>query len=271
MIKLIATDLDGTFFDSDHVTIPQRNIDAFKTAHDMGIKTAVASGRSKALSMNILDKLPFLDYLIASNGAIVYDLKNNKVISTRLMDNSLALKILKILENYDVPYDVFFEGGCYINEKGSERYDREHLPPFLWRIYGGKVTAIESLTELIGNKDVEKINFIELTSFQRNRLRKSFSELGNIYIATSNDHNMEISHPDANKGTALQVLAKSLNITGENVMCFGDSENDLEMLKFAKYSFAMENACDHAKECANFITAPNYECGVADAIDKLLI
>ena len=46
-IKLIVTDLDGTFLNSNHVTIPQENIKAFQTAHEMGVKVAVASGRTK--------------------------------------------------------------------------------------------------------------------------------------------------------------------------------------------------------------------------------
>ena len=64
MIKLIVTDLDGTFLNTNHVTIPQENIDAFKKAHEMGIKVAIASGRTKILTDYIVEQLPFLDYLI---------------------------------------------------------------------------------------------------------------------------------------------------------------------------------------------------------------
>ena len=70
-IKLIVTDLDGTFMASDHITIPQENIEAFRKAHEKGVKVAVASGRTKILADNVTEQLPFLDYLVTSNGGIV--------------------------------------------------------------------------------------------------------------------------------------------------------------------------------------------------------
>ena len=79
-IKLIVTDLDGTFLNSNHLTIPKENIEAFKRAHEMGIKVAIASGRTKILTDYILEQLPFLDYLITSNGAVSYDMKTGEIV-----------------------------------------------------------------------------------------------------------------------------------------------------------------------------------------------
>ena len=96
-IKLIVTDLDGTFLNTNHVTIPQENIDAFKKAHEMGIKVAIASGRTKILTDYIVEQLPFLDYLITSNGAITYDMKTGKAVCSTLIDNKQSIEIFNIL------------------------------------------------------------------------------------------------------------------------------------------------------------------------------
>ena len=92
-IKLIVTDLDGTFLNSNHLTIPKENIEAFKKAHEMGIKVAIASGRTKILADYVVEQLPFLDYLITSNGAITYDLHTGQVVCSTLMSNHFSCYI----------------------------------------------------------------------------------------------------------------------------------------------------------------------------------
>jgi hydroxymethylpyrimidine pyrophosphatase-like HAD family hydrolase len=80
--------------------------------------------------------------------------------------------------------------------------------------------------------------------------------------------NLEMTHPNATKGFAIKGLCDALNIGKENVMCFGDGENDCPMLEFADYSFAMANGSDYAKNTAKFMTDSNDDAGVAKAINK---
>lgn len=267
-IKLIVTDLDGTFFDSDHITIPERNIEAFKKAHEAGIKTAVASGRPRCLTNNVLAQIPFIDYLVTSNGAVAYDLKNNKIIAEKLIDNAQALKIFEILDGYDLPYEIYYKGNCHISAKSYEKFDNEHVPEHFIRILKEHLQVEESLPELIGSDGIEKINVMSLTPEQRSELEAKIRDTGDIYITSSVAGNMEMNHKDANKGFAVRSLAEDLNIGSESVMCFGDGENDSEMLAFAEFSFAMENGSNYAKRSAKFITSANNECGVAKAVER---
>ena len=73
---------------------------------------------------------------------------------------------------------------------------------------------------------------------------------------------------NATKGFAVKGLADALNIGKENIMCFGDGENDCSMLSFADYSFAMANGNEIAKSTAKFVTDTNDNYGVANAIKK---
>lgn len=270
-IKLIATDLDGTFFDNDHITIPQRNIDAFKAAHDIGVKTAVASGRTKILTDDILNQLPFLDYLVTSNGAVTYDIQNNCVVSTKLIENSQTLKIFQILDSHGIPFEIYFDGKCYASKESYKKYEEKNLQPIFLYVLKEFTTAVDDLSALIGNRGIEKINAMNLTAKEREMLENELRKTGEIYITSSFSDNLEMNNYYANKGFALRSLADALGINSDNVMCFGDGENDCEMLSFAKYSFAMENGSDYAKNSAKFITAPNYRCGVAQAIEKYVL
>ena len=81
-INLIATDLDGTLLAPDHITITQRTLSALTSAHQKGVKIAISTGRSLSLIINVAEKLPFVDYIIYSNGAGVYDCSKKETVFT---------------------------------------------------------------------------------------------------------------------------------------------------------------------------------------------
>ena len=72
-VKIIATDLDGTLMSPDHLTVSERTKAALIEAHNKGIKIAIATGRALNFTKNVTDQIPFVDYVICSNGASVYD------------------------------------------------------------------------------------------------------------------------------------------------------------------------------------------------------
>ncbi len=92
------------------------------------------------------------------------------------------------------------------------------------------------------------------------RLVGTASGFGYIDIITKGLH----------KGWALQQLLKRWNFTGDHLMAFGDGGNDIEMLKLAKYSYAMANAPKNVKAAANYQAKSNDESGVLDVIDNYL-
>ena len=73
MIKLIATDMDGTLLNDDHATVSQRNVDALQRAAEQGIEVVISSGRPWSLLQDIADRVGVVRYVVASNGASVLD------------------------------------------------------------------------------------------------------------------------------------------------------------------------------------------------------
>lgn len=273
-IKLIVTDLDGTFLNSNHITIPKENIEAFKKAHEAGVKVAIASGRTKILTDYLIKQLPFLDYLITSNGAVTYDLKNGGEICSTLMDNGQSVKIFNILDEYHLSYEIYFDGDCFMNSKSYELFDENHVSPHIYNLLKNFIKEVPSLEKLIDGKGIEKLNILSLTAEQRIELEDKISKSASVAFASSfpvgtgKNSNLEMTDSNATKGFAVKRLADTLNIGKENIMCFGDGENDCSMLELADYSFAMANGSDYAKKTAKFMTDTNDNGGVAKAIQK---
>ncbi len=270
-IKLIVTDLDGTFLNTNHVTIPKENIEAFKRAHEMGIKVAIASGRTKILTDYLVEQLPFLDYLITSNGAVAYDLHTSKVICSKLMSNAKSVEIFNILKNYNLIYEIYFDGKCYMNNESYAMFDTEHVSPHIHALLKDFIKPVSSLEALIDGKGIEKLNILSLTGEERLEIESKISDVAfasSFPIVKGVNGNLEMTDKNATKGFAVKGLCEALGISSENVMCFGDGENDCSMLSFADYSFAMANGNDLAKSTAKFTTDTNDNFGVAKAINK---
>lgn len=273
-IKLIVTDLDGTFLNSNHLTIPKENVEAFKKAHDMGIKVAIASGRTKILTDYLVEQLPFLDYLITSNGAVTYDLHTGEVVCSTLMSNTQSVEIFNILKDYNLIYEIYYNGDCYMNEKSYAMFDGEHVSPHIHDLLKDFIKPVPDLAKLIGSDGIEKLNILSLTGEERLEIEEKINKTCDVAFASSfpiikgKNGNLEMTHKDATKGFAIKGLCNALGIDHSNVMCFGDGENDCSMLEFADYSFAMANGTDLVKSTAKYVTDTNDNAGVAKAISK---
>jgi Cof subfamily protein (haloacid dehalogenase superfamily) len=273
-IKLIVTDLDGTFLNSNHVTIPQENIEAFKKAHEMGIKVAIASGRTKILTDYLMEQLPFLDYLITSNGAVTYDVKTGEIVCQTLLSNEKSVEIFNILKDYNLIYEIYYNGDCFMNKESYSMFDENRVAPHIFKLLSTFIKEVPDLELLIDGNGIEKLNILTLSAEQRVELEGKISESGGVAFASSfpvttgKNGNLEMTEINATKGFAVKGLAESLSIGKENIMCFGDGENDCPMLTYADYSFAMANGSEIAKNTAKYMTDTNDNGGVAKAISK---
>ncbi len=275
-IKLIVTDLDGTFLKSDHITIPQENIDAFRRAHEMGIKIAVASGRTKILTDYLMEQLPFLDYLITSNGAVTQDMHTGKTVCSFLMSNTLSTEIFNILHEYSLIYEIYFNGECYMNSDSYSCFNENNVSPHIYKLLVNFINEVPDLKTLIGNGGIEKLNILSLTDRERSEIEEKVRLKGEVAFASSfpvgesRNGNLEMTDIKATKGFAVKGIAESLGIGKESIMCFGDGENDCPMLEFADFSFAMKNGSEIAIRTAKYVTDSNDDGGVAKAINKYI-
>lgn len=269
-IKLIATDLDGTLMSPDHMTITDFTLDTLKKAHNKGVKIAITTGRPLALTDSVIKQIPFADYVIYGNGACIFDRNSNKKIFSNLISNSDSVEIIKYLLTQKVFFEIYIDGKSHY-QLGFDKYFKSIDMPneFIDEVIKS-LNEHKDLLAYIGKKAIEKITLYSVKDEEYPIYNSKFREMG-FSTASSFKGNLEATAGSADKGTALMELSKILGITADEVMSFGDEGNDIPMLKFAKYSFAMGNASDECKKAAKFIAKSNAEDGLANAVCEYIL
>lgn len=266
-VKIIATDLDGTLMSPDHITITERTKNALLKAHSRGIKIAIATGRTLGFITPVINQIPFIDYVIYSNGASVYDLHSEKIICQNHIPPEITGQILKKLDETAVYYNTYVDSKVYIQDNKQQFYESRELPEEFLKVFMASSKVYENLCEELDGKGAEIIAVYSADEDLRNSLREYFESLGLLVTASLKDE-IEATVPSANKGTALSSLCELLKIEKEEAMAFGDAMNDMQMIEFAAYSFAMGNACEDLKKAAAYITLSNAEDGLAKAVEE---
>jgi hypothetical protein len=269
-IKLIATDLDGTLMSTDHLTVTPYTVETLKKAHNKGVKIAIATGRPLALIDSVTEQIPFADYVIYSNGACVFDRNDNKNIYRDLIENNTALEIIKYFLTKKVFFEIYVDGKSHYQLGTEEYFDSTAFPKdFIDEVYS-TMTAHEDIIAFLGDNGIEKITLYGVKNEDMDTFEKQMQDL-NLTVASSFIGNLEATSKTANKGTAVKGLCDILGITSDNVMSFGDAGNDIQMLQFSKYSFAMGNATDECKKSAKYIAKSNGEDGLAKAVEEFVL
>lgn len=265
-IKLLAVDIDETSVNNKH-RVTKKTEEALKAAIERGVCVVPVTGRN-------LEGLPApyrkmdLSYVIASNGAKIYDVGQSKVLSRKLISNDVACKVLKYCQNEKVMLAVQTEGKCY----------DESWPLMCYRLffYHGDFKPHKRVPDLYGwtkasGKLIEKIQVFSFDQKRLKEIKQALSVFPTLELALSTSGYIEITHKKAQKGLALEHLCEHLQIPMEQVMAIGDNANDISMLSKAGIAVAMGNAKEEVKQIADFVTTSNDEDGVANAIAKYIL
>jgi hypothetical protein len=267
-IKLIAMDLDGTLFAADHHTVSKRNADALMKARQNGINTVIATGRTYCQIQDVLRQTNGMSYILVSNGAAALD-GDGKSVFSNCMDYDKWLEAYKILSGYNIVTEVYHNGNTYLTEPDYQFYTNALLPQQLLDDLKAAITFCDDVPDTLYEKQAEKLTSLYVPKELDAMLRQKFEAMG-LSVTSSIPMNMEITQNGVNKATGLKGLCDQLGITPDEVLAFGDGENDVEMLQWAENSYAMSNACDKAKSAAKYMTKSNDEDGVALVIEKIL-
>ena len=187
------------------------------------------------------------------------------------MSNSKSVEIFNILKDYNLIYEIYFNGNCYMNNESYAMFDTEHVSPHIHALLKDFIKPVLSLETLIDGQGIEKLNILSLSGEERLEIESKISDVAfasSFPVVKGVSGNLEMTDKNATKGFAVTGLCDALGLSNENVMCFGDGENDCPMLEYADYSFAMANGNDLAKSTAKFVTDTNDNFGVAKAINK---
>lgn len=259
MIKLIASDMDGTLLNENGV-LPTDFGETFRLLKEKGILFCAASGRQYKSLLEFFSPYQNEMAFIAENGA--YIVLNGEEIYENCLDKSQVEEILRICENIDdIGVILCGKKGAYLNSSDKD------IQSF-FKTYYSHYQMVENL--LLVDDIIFKIAIYDKKG-SRNNSYEQLKNFTHLKVVLSGDKALDISKLSINKGKALNILQKKLNILPKETMVFGDYLNDLEMIKDAKYSFAMKNAQSEIINSANFITEySNNENGVIRTIKREL-
>lgn len=265
--KLIVTDMDGTLLGSDH-EVTEENKKALKEALDKGINVTVATGRMYSSAKSHISFLNSKVPIIACNGALIKDSITNEVIYSNHISKDKSLKILHILEKYNVYYQYYSEDLLMCKKIDKDNKNLDKVKKLISN--GVDLVFVPNLTEFIISKDILKVVVIEDENIHiLDEIKKELRKIEGLEITKSWFNNIEIMATGSDKGSAVKTLAKYLDIDRKNIIAFGDNYNDISMLEFAGMGVAMGNADEFVKSKADYITSINDEDGVAKALYDL--
>lgn len=284
MIKLIASDLDGTLLDKKQ-RISDKNLNAIKTAQEKGVRFMISSGRNYDTIEPMFEEYGFRCACLLQNGAEIRD-EEGRILAVTNMDKPDVAACTQILESHGLHAEYMTDQGVYTIYPKDQAFefmvDRMRcLRPDLSRqelarmvpetIFYKKLHYADGLQELLdGEYQIRKmITFHEDPDFCAG-IREELTEKVDVCALSSFPTNIEINHKQAQKGIALKNVIQQMGILPEEVAVFGDGLNDWTLFTEFSHSYAPANAVPEIKEIAGEIIGYHDEDAVGKKILELI-
>jgi len=265
MFKVIATDLDGTLLRKDK-TISEYTGAVLAEAVKKGTELIICSGRMYDSMKYIVPQLPFCHYAISSMGADIYDNYTKERIYSKPLEGEYTEQLVAYgLEN-GLHMNIYIDDVLYANsyDKYAETYFRETT---------SKAIELDCDTlEFVKGKALSKLVFID----EPEKIKPHYEAIcnrfsGKINICASDKRYVECSSIMAQKDITLNAFIKKLGYTRDELIVFGDSGNDVSMLKNTGFSVCVGNGWQEAKSVSHLIVESNKNDGVARTVSRLIL
>ena len=292
MYKLLAIDLDGTMLNT-YGEVSEKTKRVLEEANKIGAEVVISSGRTIDSIRNIAEEVSATKYTIAGNGALLYDLQNNKVMYEKYISKQKALKIIKICDENSIMYSVYTDKTIvahflkynilyYYKENIKKPQSKKTSITLVQDIYDyvrnmqdenvmkificdKHKSIFNSITKKIKGS-IEDIEILDVSHMSRKIIVNGSKEVPLEYFYT------EITESDTDKWNALEYLLKKLNISKDEVISIGDNVNDIKMVENAGLGIAMKGSTPKLISVADYVTEEdNNHDGVANALEKYLL
>lgn len=263
-MNLIVFDLDGTLLNSAS-EISSFTKETLTLLTDKSIAYTLATGRTMVSAANILDGHHFDLPQAYNNGVTIWDPKAQNLTLENLLEKAEISAVIELAcEQGITPFVHAIDNQHYFIYHASPRHQVEkELISTRYRNVKAKILPIEALSADSQVTNISMIGAPEAINVIRRELKNNpkLITYSGPAIEGYQFRWIDILHSKASKGAAVTNIKKQVGAT--QIICFGDSDNDLSMFKLADESYAPENAKVNLKEAASSIIGPNYEDGVA--------
>lgn len=275
-IKLVSLDLDGTLLDTDR-RIPEENIRILQEAAGRGIEIVIATGSPLGLMPHeLLQEIP-VAYAITANGSAVYDYRTRECLYERTIPELCGREICSFLADKEVHTDFFIGGNAYVPRRCKDMIERLNVTKARKAYLRKNRIWLENQRDL-DDRLPDGIQKITMNFFPDNEgrlvdyilVKETFERDERLLVTTGVKDNIELTSAGVDKGEALLYLLKQIGMERDNVIAFGDSKNDISIIKMAGIGVAMGNSMEELIKCADEVTLSNDACGVASTLKKYL-
>ncbi|MEB3767005.1 Cof-type HAD-IIB family hydrolase [Acinetobacter sp. MD2] len=265
-VKIIAVDMDGTFLNNDKKYNKTRFLQQYQQLKQRGIHFVVASGNQRATLQHYFPEIKDDIAFIAENGAYVVD-ANQEV--------AFAHFTLPLVQQMQKTLSEMYAGAVILCGKKGAYIDASVLDKNLEKLnkYFKQLQQVNDFTCV--DDQICKIT-LDARDYPFEQMYQSLTELsfianGAVKMVSSGFGFIDLIVPNQHKANGLKQLQQRWNVPTAQILAIGDNFNDLEMVQYAGFGFAIANAVDELKQVANFVTVKtNEEEAVLDVIDQVL-
>ena len=269
-IRVIATDMDGTLLDPKGQLDLPRLEKILDKLDQCDIRFVIATGNEVHRMRQLLGHLAERVVLVVANGARIFE--NNELIQAQTWDDAMVDKALdhfKGRECQDQFVVTAMNGGFVKKGTVFTELDKFMTPEMIEKLYQRMNFVDEFDSSLF--RGVLKMSMV----VGEERLDSVLQEIndlfdGHVRAVSSGYGCIDILQDGIHKAWGLVELLKRWNLKPEQIMAFGDSENDIEMLELAGISYAMENAEEAVKRVATKVAPANSQAGVYQVLENWL-
>lgn len=260
--RLVATDLDGTLLGADG-TVSPRTRRALDALEDRGLTVVFVTGRPVRWMEPLWEHVGGHGIAICSNGGILYDVREQRVLTARTIDRGVGLEVVDLVRSVAPASRFALErlGGF-----ATEPNFRPHASD------AGRRTdvLVGPLAEVFGN-DVVKLLALDDKADPAIYRTMVDDAVGHLVTTTYSvvGSLVEMSGAGVTKASTLELWCAEHGIAADEVVAFGDMPNDVDLLRWAGRAYAMANAHDLAKQAADALAPPNDEDGVAQVLEQI--
>ncbi len=251
MYRLVVFDIDGTLAVRWN-EIPKTTLETISRLKERGVHCLMATGRG-SVAVEELARITGIEDYVALNGQYVF--YEGRVTYKYIYPKEITERIAEICREIGCHYGFINERGYYI--PGLAELRGKHGSPIL--------TSVKTIDDLGEDEEVNQI-----VVFCEREKYSYFDELKKDYIMTSwHTGGFDMHINTRSKAEGVREIAKELGIERDEILCFGDGENDIEMLEYAGMGVAMGSAGKKVKDAADLVTEAAEEDGIYNACRRL--
>lgn len=268
MIRLIALDIDGTLLTSDR-RIDAETLTALRRTHAAGCRIVLATGRAFRSLEDVAEKLSCADYAITSSGGGVFTAAGEMLFAAQ-MAPELVRAVTETVERFGLTPEVYIRGQAYASGFQLDHMTDWGVPEKNRGYILNTRVRVEAYTAFVReNLDcIEGMDVLMAPEEVRIPLRAALGRIEGLSVTSSSPLYTDVNTAGVTKATGLAHLGAILKIAPAEMMAFGDAENDVPMLRYAGIGVAMANALPDVRAAADFVTASNDACGIAEALAR---